>query len=126
MGRPLIKLNAVEANGIFETFKPIMFNHAKKVVEKFSPSQVKELVQHDAEDYRIISFGNFSIEKKVLVVKGLRCDREISGWEVVTIEDGERCVVSEGNSWGVISANFVNLVLKSHGAQSGSDREVTA
>lgn len=125
MGRPLIKLNAVEANGMYETFKPIMFNQAKRAIQKAS-GQVEELVQHDAEDYRILSFGKSSIEKKILLTKGLRCDREILGWEVVSDEDGERCVVGEGNSWGVISQTFINLILKSDCPQSGNDKEVTA
>lgn len=125
MERPLIKMDQVEANNMFQTFKGPIFSRAKELLEKFDPKYVKELVQHGDDDYRVVSFGSVSIEKKLIIVKSIRCDREVVGWEVgFDNEDGERTVVKESNSWGSIAAEFACLVLRDLVRQASENKEI--
>jgi hypothetical protein len=125
MERPLIKMDQNEANGMFQTFKGPIFSKTKELLEKFAPKHVRELVQHGDDDYRVVSFGSASIEKKLMIVKTIRCDREIIGWEVgYDNEDGERTIVKESNSWGAIAAEFVCLILRDLVRQASENRDI--
>jgi Fe-S cluster biosynthesis and repair protein YggX len=109
----IIKLNQEEANNMYDTFKSIMFNRIKSLVEKYCPKYLKDLKMGEGSEY--ITCGCAFVEPTTMMIKTISGQREIAGWAVgyYDAEFGDATYVEEGsNAWAAVAREFVMMLIE--------------